>query len=322
MALTQLQQLDISQPILAGQKAKANRLSLQAEEEARIDRKQVRGLRQQAFAGDRSAIGRIGVIDPQTAAQTQKILKGIQTMSTNKKARAWKDAQQILGFAAYADTPEKWNQGSAALKEIGVDLNIGEYDENKRAYLVGFANKIKELTGGAKQKLGGFEQVPGAPKGTTGQLNQSTGKWENIQTPEKGGIRFRSGDTSLTVGGPPDQPAFEPGKKVVEGAQKGIVSSDQHAARIARIDSLYDPNFMTYLGRAGLKLSMFREKAKGIPLLGADMDQETRQGNYNIFHAGTYSIRLREQEYLSNDSERHKMACKTNQLMIRKGVVY
>lgn len=269
-----IQQLDISKPILAGQTAQANRLALQSAEEERLDKAKIRGLREQAFAGDKSAIGKIGVINPQGAAATQKVLEGIQQASDEEKARAYQNAQQIIGFAAYADTPEKWEGGKKELKRIGIDMDIaGEYDENKRAYLIGFAKKIREITQGATQQLGGFEQIPGAPEGTVGQKDPATGKWTNIQKPEKGGIRFRSGDTELSVGGP----AFEPEKKVVEGAQKGIVSADEHAARIARIDSLYDPNFMTYLGRAGLKLDAFREKAKGIPLVGAEMDQETKQ---------------------------------------------
>jgi len=138
MASVPLQSFDISQPILAGQRAKANRLAMQGEEERRIDKKALRGLRQQAFSGDQSAIGRIGVIDPATAAQTQKILEGISVMSDNKKAVSW------------AKTPEQWDQGKVMLKDIGVDLNIGEFDPNNVAYLAGFAKEVMKITGDAK----------------------------------------------------------------------------------------------------------------------------------------------------------------------------
>lgn len=144
-----LSNLDISGPMLRGQQFRANALNIQDAEQKLSDRNQLRKLRGQYIGGDTGALRQIATISPAEAAGVSKALAGIQAMENSSQLFQTKEkAKAAIGFAAYADTPEKWKSGLSDLKGILSDKEINwignEFSDSKRQLIAGIYGEFEK----------------------------------------------------------------------------------------------------------------------------------------------------------------------------------
>ncbi len=144
-----LPMLDISQPLLAAQKFKANQLTLKDAQQTMNDRKLMRDIRGKLVTknslGD-TDLDQLFVIDPQNAmAVTQSIAKIREMKNPSQVLSEDQRNKLIQGFAVASDTPEKWKENLPYLEKNGIKASeIGNYSDNNRALLLAITGKIDQ----------------------------------------------------------------------------------------------------------------------------------------------------------------------------------
>lgn len=171
-----------------------------------------------AITGNNDALTQLATISPDAAKGVQDFLK---TASDEQRQKKQYTQQQLGRTAEASTTPEQWDanmlQASKDLGDPQIAQLVGHFDKR---------NQLITMAGLTAQALyGPVTQVPGAPKGTVGQQDDSSKEWKVVSRPEK-----------PTKGSPEDL------------AQKTAISNQIYGRTVALFGGFYDPQTNTISG--------------------------------------------------------------------------
>ena len=130
-----------------------------------------------AAGGDQNARAAL----TQAGGEGIDILDKISKLNADQLDQVYK-AANVLGATAQISDPQSWDINftklSERLPEAKVYIGHPELRDQimRRAFI---------LKNGVQETFGKFQQLPGAPEGTVGQIGSETGLAKNIQTPAK-----------------------------------------------------------------------------------------------------------------------------------------
>ena len=144
-----LSMLDISEPLLAAQKFKANQLSIKDAQQTISDRKTMRDIRGKMVT--KNSLGspeldQMFTIDPANTMAVSQTVEKIKAMNTPKTIIGELEKNRLLqGFAQVSDTEDKWKENLQYLAKNGIKIDtIGDFSPENRALLLGITGKVEQ----------------------------------------------------------------------------------------------------------------------------------------------------------------------------------
>ena len=173
-----LSMLDISEPLLAAQKFKANQLSIKDAQQTISDRKTMRDIRGKMVTKNTLGspeLDQMFTIDPANAMAVSQTVAKIKAMNTPKTIIGELEKNRLLqGFAQVSDTEDKWKENLQYLAKNGIKIDtIGDFSPENRALLLGITGKVEQeaeakleeiAVGGGKFRKGFVKPGGGDPE--------------------------------------------------------------------------------------------------------------------------------------------------------------